>query len=361
MKSFSAAVLGCAIFILCITSAKAVTITTTLPSYSGAIDAAIAAAWAAMEAKAEAELSKYDNQKKLAEGFANANSFATSAAGLHSYQDYSLFGLMTGAMFSLQAPAFTYNKEYVERMRYKIERDGDANLGIGAGIATVNAGVNAGFIFPGLYINLKYGQIAANLDSLNSELEGFTYKELLLGGGITQIVFWPRTAIPGVLRWRGLSIGTGFYYSKTESSITILKSLITEPFSGSYNLILDPSFKVQVKSETMTIPFDITTSFMLFYIVNLSLGTGVDFNLGHTEIDLKAAGSITTDYDGAPLISPGYVTIKGGTKEQEPRLVNPKITAGIGVNLSAVKIEIPIAVYYLDSGFSIGLSAGIVW
>ncbi|MFH0977363.1 MAG: hypothetical protein V1874_16410 [Spirochaetota bacterium] len=362
MKSLLGALAGLTIACLLATNAGAVTVGGQYPQYVGAgtLNIAISGVWNTMLANVKAELDKYDNQEKLAKGFANANTYSTNVATLEGYQDYSLFALMTGAMVSLQVPAFAYNKDYVTDMRYKIERDGDAYLGVGAGIATVNAGVNAGFIFPGLYINLKYGQVAINFENINSEMEGFSYKELLLGAGVNQIIFWPRK-IPGLFKWRGLAIGAGFYYSKTENAIKILKSTIQETVDTTYTLTIDPSFKIQTISETITVPVDISTAFVFFSVLNISLGTGVDFNFGSSEIKLQAAGPVTTDYTASELSQPGFITIEGGTKEKKPTTINPKVTAGIGLNLSVVKIDIPFAVYYMEAGFSLGLSAGIVW
>ncbi len=349
------------VLLLLFSSANALTVTGQAPQYAGAppINGAISGVWATKLAEVLAELQKYDNQTKLPKGFANANTYTTNVATLQGYQDYSIFALMTGVMFALQAPAFTYDKDYANKMRYTIEKDGDVYLGVGIGVATVNAGLNMGFLFPGLYMNIKYGQLAVNAENINSEMEGFTYKELLIGGGLNQIIFWPRK-IPGLFKWRGLSIGAGFYYSKTETAIKILKSYITEPV-GTYTLIIDPSFKIQSISETMTVPLDISTAFVFFSVLNISLGTGVDFNFGHSKIKLKSSGEVTTDYTDTALQTPGYITIEGGSKEKKPTTVNPKITAGIGFNISVVKIDIPFAVYYLESGFSLGLSAGIVW
>ena len=361
MKVFCAIIYISAIFYIFTGNVDALTVTGQRPVYSSvpALDSAINSVWASMLTDVYNELLKYESQEKMPKAFANANTYTTNVANIQGYQDYSIFALMTGVMVGLQMPEFTYDKDYVNNMRYTIEEDGDLYLGVGTGLAVVNAGINAGFIFPGLYINLKYGQADLNFESFNNDLEGFTYKELLLGLGINQILFWPRTAVPGVLRWRGLNIGTGFYYSKTETSIKILKSLITQTVDA-YNLYIDPSFNIQAKSETMTIPVELNTAFILLYFVNLSIGTGVDFNFGHSKIDLKAAGSVYTDYTGDPD-TPGYIRIEGGSKEKKPTLVNPKITAGLGFNFSIVKIDIPIAVYYLEAGFSIGLSAGVVW
>ena len=176
------------------------------------------------------------------------------------------------------------------------------------------------------------------------------------------------------MRWRGISIGTGFYYSKSETDIEILMDLdtaaITTQIPGytdenvSFALQLDPSFTLEIENTTMTIPLDITTSWQLLWVLNFNLGAGVDFTYGSSDIAIKAAGDITTniadDSDITANVEPGYLVMQGGAKGVKPSLLNYRITTGIGFNFSILKIDIPIAVY-LDSGFSAGLTAGIVW
>ena len=53
---------------------------------------------------ANAELAKYDDQDKLATGFANANMYSTNAATQQGYPNYSLFAITTGVMVGAQAP-----------------------------------------------------------------------------------------------------------------------------------------------------------------------------------------------------------------------------------------------------------------
>ncbi len=362
MKIMLSILLGFMIVWLCTEPLEAVTITVKLPSYDsgGPIDTAIQTAWATyqFETKTIAELSKYDNQDKLARGFANANTYASNAASLDGYQDYNLFAVMGGLMVSTQMPSYTIDYDYLKNIRYKIEENGDINFGAGIGLSIINAGLNAGFIYPGLYINLKYGYLSLNGKNINSDLEGFFYKTSIYGIGINQIIIWPRPMMRGLLRWRGIGIGTGFYYNKTETSISILKSSLSTTTSMGDTLTLDPSFKAKIETTTMTVPLNVTTSIKFFQIMNFNLGTGADLNFGSSEIKLQANGSITTSLGPAP--DPGYIIIEGGTKKKKPELFNPKITTGLGFNFGPVKIDIPVAIYYLESGFSIGISAGVV-
>lgn len=351
-------------------NSMSVTGTPLTPAQLTTLNNDILAAWTSIKNQINLDLAKYDNQDKLAKGFANANAYTTSAATTQGYQDYSLFSLTTGFMIGIQLPEFTVNRDYVEKIRYKIESDGDAYVGAGVGIAIVNAGINAGFIIPGLYVNLKYGYYSIDCGDINKELEGLLYKTTVAGIGLNQIILWPRSIVPGAAKWRGISICTGFYYNKTEAQMDIIKPLRTSPltvpgfpaYTGA--LIIDPTFTLKINTTTMTVPLDITTSFQLFYILNFNLGAGVDFTYGKSDVILKAAGNVTTDIANDPDITaditPGNVRIDGGTKDKKPSPVNPKITTGIGFNFSVVKIDIPVTIY-IDSGFAVGITAGVVW
>ena len=72
-----------------------------------------------------------------------------------------------------------------------------------------------------------------------------------------------------------------------------------------------------------------------------------------TGIDVEAADLPLED-----VITPGEVVIDAGTKDN-PAFVRPRISAGVGLNLGPVMLEIPLT-WYLTSGFSVGLTLGIV-
>ncbi|MBN2039742.1 MAG: hypothetical protein JW864_06855 [Spirochaetes bacterium] len=367
-------------------NAPTVTITA-IPGYTGdlstfntALQVLIDNAWDNILTDANAELANMQEPKDLAKGFSNANAYASRAATMQGYQDYSYFALMSGAMFAIQAPGFDISRSQVERIREDIKEDGDMYLGVSAGLAFVNAGINAGFIYPGLYINFKYGSYSFDGKDIDSNLEGFTYKTVLYGIGINQIILWPKRLIPGMLRWRGISIGTGFYYCKTSIGIEILEDLIStgvttsevtgydpdededdDPITGA--LALDPSFMIDIDMTTMTIPLDLTTAFRILSIINFNIGGGVDFCFGSTDIKLKSRSDVifeTGDENVIAEVEPGNIQMSGGVEDGKPSFLNPRVTAGIGFNISILKIDIPVAVY-LDAGVSVGLTAGIIW
>ncbi len=321
--------------------------------------------------EANDELARYKQQTKLAKGFANASVYATRSATHQGYQDYSIFAVTTGAMFGVQGPSFSPSY-YTDEMADQIEDDGDLYAGIGIGTSLLNVGINAAFITPGLYLNFKFGLFTldsfANVDEVSATNAMFG-----LGGNYT----WIETTslLFGLFKWRGFSISSGIYYNRTELDVRVELDEVEQeiddtPVPGPDNytiegsVLLDPSFKLGLRVNTVTIPVEINTSVRLLWALNLNLGLGVDFAFGSSDIILKAAGDATTNIaDGQEVsatVTPGNVTIDGSTKGGSPSFMNPRITTGFGINILSVKIDIPIAVY-LDSGASVGLTVGVVW
>ena len=115
-----------------------------------------------------------------------------------------------------------------------------------------------------------------------------------------------------------------------------------------------------VESHTFTIPVDVMTSVQLLWVLNFTLGTGIDFTFGKTDINLNADGDIAIDgYAGA--YTPGSFYINGGTKGQHPSFAHYRINSGIGFNIAVVKIDVPIVWYPFDKAAAVGVTAGVVW
>jgi hypothetical protein len=178
----------------------------------------------------------------------------------------------------------------------------------------------------------------------------------------------------GLFKWRGLSLGTGFIYHKSEinydSKIDKQKQSFTgtgDTYTVSGVLVLDPSVDIGLKVTTYTVPVDIQTSFQLLWLLNLTLGAGVDFNFGTSDITLKSAGKATVTnlllggFDINDIsVDPGVVYIDGSTKNGKPVIIRPRVNAGLGLNVSVVKLDV-MAYYYPMTGAAVGVSAGIVW
>ncbi|MFH0977364.1 MAG: hypothetical protein V1874_16415 [Spirochaetota bacterium] len=306
------------------------------------------------------ELFKYSDLPDLAKGFANANAYAGQAGTLQGYQDYKLFAVTAGAMVGAQLPS--HDKDYYENLDKKVEKDGDLYAGVGASLALLNVGINAGFIYPNLYLNAKFGYF-----SNSSLVDGLSTKTTLVGIGANYSWIKTTSFLAGLFKWRGISFGTGFIYSYNKTDLKIDMDPIQEditpvgPITG--NVVLNPSFLIGVESHTYSIPFDVTTSVRVLWALNFNLGLGVDLNFGSTDIKLESDGSVSANLSGAgaPTVTPGNYTVDATTKNKKPSWVRERITTGVGLNIWAVKIDVPVIIYPFDNAFAVGLTAGVVW
>ncbi|HPB82313.1 MAG TPA: hypothetical protein PK200_09785 [Spirochaetota bacterium] len=308
--------------------------------------------------KAISTLSKFENQTDLARGFANANAYSSHAGTIQGYQNYDLFFVSIGVMGGLQAPsgdADYYNKDTIED---DLEADGDVHAGVALGVA-INAGIHAKFIAYGLYLTGIFGRV-----DIGEEQDDYTFESTTIGGRINYALIQTHGILLGFLKWRGLSIGTGFIYQKAEASMVYEFDPISQSFSGggvTGTMTVDPSARFKFETTTYTVPVDIVTSFQLLWLLNLTAGAGVDFVFGHTDLTLTTGGSVNTQINsGSANINPGSITITGETDDVSPDRVRPKIMAGLGLQLGPVKIDMPV-IYYPSAGAAIGLTAAFVW
>jgi len=305
--------------------------------------------------KAVNTLAKFENQSDLARGFANANAYSSHAGTIQGYQNYDLFFVSVGVMYGLQAPsadADYYNKENIEN---DLEEDGDVHAGAALGVA-INAGIHAKFIAYGLYLTGIFGKV-----DIGEEQDDYTFESTTIGGRVNYALIQTHGILLGFLKWRGLSIGTGFIYQKAEASMVYEFDSISQAVTGypGVSLVVDPSARFKFETTTYTVPVDIVTSFQLLWLLNLTAGAGVDFVMGHTDLTLTSGGSINVTGTSETIV-PGSITITGETDDVSPDRVRPKIMGGIGLQLGPVKIDMPV-IYYPSAGAAIGLTAAFVW
>jgi hypothetical protein len=318
---------------------------------------------------ANQELAKYHDQSDLAKGFGNANAYAAQAGTLQGYQDYDIFAVTTGVMIGAQLPSS--DRKYYDDLDKKVKDKGDLYAGVGLAWSIINVGVNAGFLYPGLYLNAKFGYF-----SNDSLVDNLSVKTTLVGLGANYTWLQTKSLLAGFLKWRGVSFGTGFLYNRNEVDFKIELDPIRESVPidlasvGGPNpmpgwVVIDPTILLGIKSNTYTIPFDVTTSVRLLWFLNFNLGLGIDFTYGSTDIKVKSHGSAYADipdYGGASITStPGNITVDGSTKNKKPSWIRERITTGIGFNIACVKIDVPVIIYPFDSALAVGVTAGVVW
>ncbi len=333
-------------------------------------------------ADANRSLSGFGSQKDLARAMANANAYASNAATLQGYPNYDRFAFSGGFMMAVQAPSF--DPSAYDGIADKISGEGDVYLGVAAGIG-FNLGMNCGFLVPGLYANVKYGALSKTFDDY-----AIDYK--LFGFGVNYNLLQPKSFV-GLAKWRGISIGTGFYMQMDELSVKIKvdtfrtdakfreavmagaaagsdstdkEAILAEmgygPGSDDAQVAINPVFKMGLDIATFTVPLEANTAVALFWgIINLNFGLGMDLNFGNAKVLLK--GDSEADIEGNSTskvtFDPATVTVDG-SGENGPSFARLRAMTGLGLGLGPVKIDIPI-IYYVKSGAAFGITGAFVW
>ncbi len=328
---------------------------------------------------AKKNLSKYKQQKDLAQGFANANAYSMNSATLQGFQNYSLFAVATGLMVGVQAPSTSLS--YYSKIGDEITRKGDVYAGLGIGITYLNVGINAGFLMPGLYANAKYG-------GAKYSRKGFGMDFQMMGMGLNYRLLDTKSLV-GLIKWRGISIGSGLYMQKdkinflikadtiqnaipfgkdllgaaTSSSDSTARKVFLDQlgFTNDPGINLIPSFNMGQEVSTVTIPFDAVTAVsVLWGLINVTAGVGFDMNFGSNKIVLEglAKATIKTDTTKAKF-NPADVKIDGSSSNG-PSFARLRVMSGLGVGVGPVKLDIPV-MYYVSSGLAIGLTVAVVW
>ncbi|MDX9799787.1 MAG: hypothetical protein RBT69_00445 [Spirochaetia bacterium] len=302
---------------------------------------------------------QFDKMNDLARGFSNANSYAADAATTRGLMGYKFLSIAVGTMAGVQMPSNSVDA--LNDTVANIENEGDIYFGAGFQALTVSVGINAGFLMDGLYLTGKIGKFSTETDEIN-------YDSFVFGLLANYQLVDPFSL--GIIKWRGLQVGSGIIYYKTVAEMTLEVEPVSEavdPDAGgpqpSINLYLDPTIVAEITSSGFKIPVDLITGIRLFWIANLSFGLGFDMNFaGNSEIALKADG--TTYFDEADIAAipgatqtPGSVKVKGGTKGDGADFFRLRAMAGIGFGLGPLKLDIPFT-YYFD-GTGLGTNIGI--
>ena len=355
------------ITLLCLSiGAFGLEITVTAPTVSGLVPAALNTTINGIIAPivnttllglANAELDKYGNQPKLAEGFANAGTYASHAANHRGLMGYKFLVISAGTMVGLQAPASS--EAGLLNALDDLETEGDLYAGAAWQVLSAQVGLNCSFLVDGLYLSVKFGKFTIDYEELS-------FDSFNIGILADYQLIKPKSLF-GIIKWRGLKVGSGIIMETNTTDYTLALPPIEQivPNIGgsgqSATITLDPSINLGVETSTYTIPIDIVTGIRLLWIANISVGVGADINFGSSEITLGADGITDMDLPELDLIpgatfTPGTITVTGGTAGEGPKFLRPRITASLGVGLGPVKLDVPLTYYF---GTEPGLNAGV--
>ncbi len=300
---------------------------------------------------AELELAKFSGMDKAAEAFGNAASYAADGANQRNLMGYKFLSIAVGTMIGFQSP-FSYVdniKDFVSRM----EKNGDLYFGAGLQAFSVSVGLNSDFFLDGLFISAKIGKFSVDTDDLKYDSFNF--------GLLARYQLVDSFSV-GVVKWRGLQVGSGFIYYNSTSDMSFKVGEQVTPVTITpginTNIVLDPSLNVKISSSGLKIPLDIMTGVRVLWITNLNFGLGADLNLASkSEIELSSRGE-TTLRGGSidtSLITPGSVNITFDESSARVDFIKLKAMLGIGFSLGPVKLDIPFTYYFDGTGFASNL------
>lgn len=358
---------------------------------SSAVESVINSTFDTLVGDVNDQVAHYEDQSDLAKGFGEANAYAAHSGTLRSFANYDTFAVGLGFMAGLQAPSL--DPSYYSSLGDELAQNGDVYAGVGTGLTFINVGVH-GKIFNRLledfYFDAKFGTFSID-ESFGDSGQGYI-ETTNVGLGVSYALVRSKSlGLGGMLRWRGLSVSSGFLYNKTAAGFSpkldqqsqnfssgttedIIGDTDDETINISGTMTADPSAVLDITSTSMSVPLEINTSIQLLYALNLSVGAGIDFIMGQTDIIIASANAVTmtgdvTAKDGnlgseqtvGSVSASGYeVEIDGSTKGIKPGFVKPRLMLGIGINILPVKIDIPVT-YYPSAGAAIGLTVGVVW
>jgi len=321
----------------------------------------------------------------LARAFANTSVFASDGASQRGYEGYKALSLTFGFMGAVQFPS---NFNIFGEIRNAINSDegemgfdfikDNMDIGLGFDIQAINAqfGINTSkFLLEGLYLGFKFSMFDTNWAKTMSS-SGFSFKTTSFGINASYQLIKQKRLLGGLFIWRGLNLGTGYIWQNTNLGLTpalpINEDLknVTIPITGvkgisEISMPLSEAFHMVFDTNTSIIPIEAMTSIRLPGFLNLALGAGVDVAFGSSNI--KANGSIDANpndirglpEDGSIRMDVPPVMRFSMEGKSAPNIFNLKLMGAVGFNLGPVIIDIPVTYYFLNNGYSLGVTLGL--
>ncbi|MHC6202486.1 Lsa36 family surface (lipo)protein [Breznakiellaceae bacterium SP9] len=363
-------------------SAAAIEITGTPPVFhdnlglATAFNSAMATAWDDMLDEFNDGIKGISGKpEKMIKSFADAAVFSNHAATLRGYGKPDYFSFSVGAMVGGKVGVDIDDvADYADDFADKIKTEGDLAIGAGVGVSAQFT-LNASFLVNGLSLGFRYGGFEFTTEDVkeyadtNTDLDKFKgsgFKTQSIGITANYQLFKERNPIPYLLKWRGISLGSGVFYQKTDLTYAMKVDVGPQSLTGAYsgvNLKVDPRLLFNMTTETYTVPLEITTAIQLLSLLNITVGGGADLAVGKNTMTFGA--SADANVDGLPSSftqeKAGYLEATGGG-EMTPTYYNPKLIAGVGLKLGPIILDVPVTYYFGDGlGASAGVTLGIMW
>ncbi|AEF80095.1 Lsa36 family surface (lipo)protein [Leadbettera azotonutricia] len=300
--------------------------------------------------------------EKLIKAWGDASIFASQGATQRGYGEPKLFTFTVGSMVGIKTGTSLSNiRNYIDSVGDKIEDEGDIVLG--ANIQAISGQFNfntSRFLLNGLDLGIRFGYFKMNHFSDDFGLNTWSFG---LVGGYQMLK--EKTIVPVVLKWRGLSLGTGFIYQHSNIYYSVALDSINQDIEGVYSgtiINIEPKLVFDMTTNTFTIPLELTTAIQLLSFLNITLGLGADLGFGKNKMTLDLSGDINLRNlpTGISQTRSGNVTVSGGGT-MAPSFFNPKIMTGIGFKIGPVILDVPVSLYLMGGdGFSVGVTFGVI-
>ncbi|MGO8692704.1 MAG: hypothetical protein ACLQMF_03435 [Rectinemataceae bacterium] len=307
---------------------------------------------------------------QLSEGFANANTVASSNPDPIGFENYDLFSFFIGTSLGFALPALSASQF---NALGSVANSGDVYAGLGTGGIAGQLGINTSrFLVRNLYLSLKFGYFNLPGSSLPglSNVSG-NIQQMLLGVGANYRILMPWGLWGGLLKWRGISLGTGLEYSRESLNASIdlqspPESPVTVGPATATASLNNPQATLAIVSSSFIVPVELDTSIQLLWIFNLGFGVGADINLPYSTISIGGNGTTSISVTGAGTYTetPGSVLVNATDSKNSPGFwdyVSPKLSMDLGFDISIVKIDMPVEFYPLTKALSFGILGGVAW
>jgi hypothetical protein len=313
--------------------------------------------------------------EKFIQAWGNSGIFASHGATQRAYGDYKLFAVTAGPMIGLQIPSDPFSiVDELGNLPKRLNDEHDLKIGANFQIINARVGINTSkFLLQGLYLGLHIGFM-----KMDDMLEGFSFNNFSIGGTVNYQLVPSKSLAGGLLLWRGVNLGSGIIYQGTrigyefalnsvEKDVDMATlSVIPGSELSAVKLSVDPKLILDMDINTVTIPVEAITAVRLLWFLNIPLGLGFDLGFGKSDLTIGMKGDVNVtgiedgNAAGIKQKDSGYVSVSAGG-DVFPFPFNIKLMTGIGLSLGPVVLDVPVTYYFIDNGFNVGVTLGIVW
>jgi hypothetical protein len=329
------------------------------PSAQGALNAAFDTIKGSIGAEI---MDIYSTPEKLIRSFADASVFTHAGATQRAFEGYEWFAFTLGTMAGVVLPGSRLNADAFSSIGDTLKDKGDVPVGLNIQFINAQISVNTSpFLLENLYLGLKFGYFNTNA------IDNFKYEVLQIGALGNYQIIRGFTFVPNRFSWRGLSLGSGLIFQRTNAQYQLaLDSYketfdVTAPGSNDGILAIQPELVLDMTINTFVVPMEANTSFQILFF-NINFGLGMDLAFGKNHLSMSMAGPVEVSGPGGlTMVTPSYLTVDGGG-DISPSIINPKLMFDLGFKFGPVFLDIPVTYYFLMGyGLNLGITLGVVW